>query len=185
MQCNHHRTSGYAWSRMFLAPLSQIFSDCKKNLSDPDRFPGLTCTSAHSMTLSWEFKGIWEGYTAVTLRASRSCQTTLPASRSAALSYEHTTTHSCFSCFECSAMQKINSSGYSTSTQANLNTTSIHFLQSLLPPPPLSPGHIIKMTFPVRLLPVKKSIYTFTSAAVNQLYFICRRALEPLQLFTS
>lgn len=155
MQCNHHRTSGYAWSRMFLAPLSQIFSDCKKNLSDPDRWPGLTCTSAHSMTLSWEFKGIWEGYTAVTLRASRSCQTTLPASRSAALSYEHTTTHSCFSCFECSAMQKINSSGYSTSTQANLNTTSIHFLQSLFNLPPPSPGHIIKMTFPVRLLPVK------------------------------
>lgn len=88
------------------------------------------------------------------LRASRSCQTTLPASRSAALSYEHSTTHSCFSCFECSAMQKINSSGYSTSTQANLNTTSIHFLQSLLPLS-LSPGHIIKMTFPVRPLPVK------------------------------
>lgn len=183
MQCNHHRTSGYAWSRMFLAPLSQIFSDCKKNLSDPDRWPGLTCTSAHSMTLSWEFKGIWEGYTAVTLRASRSCQTTLPASRSAALSYEHTTTHSCFSCFECSAMQKINSSGYSTSTQANLNTTSIHFLQSLLPPPPSWTHN--QDDIPCTPSSRQTSIYTFTSAAVNQLYFICRRALQPLQLFTS
>lgn len=78
-------------------------------------------------------------------------------------------------------MQKINTSGYSKSTQANLNNTSIHFLPSLSPPS-LSWTHN-QDDIPCTPSPGQTSIYTFTSAAVIQLYFICRRALAPLRLF--
>lgn len=96
------------------------------------------------------------------LRASTSCQTTLPASCSTSLSYGHTAIHSCFSCFQCSAMQKINSSGYSTSTQANLNTTSIPFSLSF------SPGHN-QDNAPYSPCPHRTSIYISRSAAVSHL----------------
>lgn len=105
------------------------------------------------------------------LGTSRFCQTVPPAS------------NSCFSCFRCSAIQKIISSGYSTSTQANLNTTFSHFLLSLAPS--LFPWHIIKTTFIVHPSPLRTSIYTITSAAVNQLYFICSCALATLHLCTT
>lgn len=98
-------------------------------------------------------------------RASTPCQTTLPASCSAALSYELTAIHSCFSCFQCSAMQKINSSGYSASTQASLNTTSIHFPPSLFLSLSLSPGHTIRMTFPLHPLIINIHLHLHISSS--------------------
>ena len=49
----HHQTCGYAWSRMCWTPMSWI---CLTQ----------GWTSTHSMVLSWVFKGLWEGSTAVT-----------------------------------------------------------------------------------------------------------------------
>lgn len=112
------------------------------------------------------------------LRASTSCQTSLPASCSTLLSYGHTAIHSCFSCFQCSAMQKINSSGYSTSTQANLNTTSIPY--SLF----LSWSQSRKLSL-FTLSPSYIHLHLQTSSSQSpEHYLICRHALTPLHLFT-
>lgn len=70
------------------------------------------------------------------LRESRSCQQPFqhPAVLLCLTGDYLPAIHSCFSCFQCSAMQKINSSSYSTSTQANLNTASTSILWYNFPP---------------------------------------------------
>lgn len=96
----------------------------KTSVKSPLR-PSLTCTSANSMTLSWEFRGLGESGAAVT---SSGHPVKHPLQHPAALlcltSGYLPALHSCFSCFQCSAMQKINSSSYSPFTRTGLNTVS-------------------------------------------------------------
>lgn len=128
-------------------------------------WPCSKCTSGQSMSPSWDFKGPCEGSTAVT---SSEHPVKQPFQHPAVLlcltSGYFQAIHCCFSCFQCSAMWKINSSGYSTSTQANLNIApSSLFL------PLFSPAHKIKMMFPIHYLH-PTSICTSTSASLNHLY---------------
>lgn len=86
---------------------------------------------------------------------------------------------SCFSRFQCSAMQKINSSGYSTSTQANLNTVST-FIHSL---------HLVSSSFlswmrnqdDVSYTPANIHLLRHISSSQSPAhYFICKHALSLL-----
>lgn len=111
----------------------------------------MTRIPAHSDTVMEIQKQLRGQHWTNLLRASRSCQTILLESRGAALSYEPATTHSNFLCFQCSSMQKINSSGKATAHPHGpiYRPSTVYPFSSISASLSRSPGPINKMTFAV------------------------------------